>query len=235
VITIAGPRSRVVLSRLPGMRDLGTETFPHMSFAQGILADGTPYRIQRVSYTGELSYELSVPASTGAAYFERIWEEGAQDNIALFGVEALDVLRAEKGFVHVGSDTDVTTNPFDIGFGKIVENKKGDFVGRRSLNRANDRRKDRRQFVGVELVQENSSMSVGAHFVKGDGLDRCSEGFVTTACFSPALNKTIGLGLIEGGFSREGELVDIFNDGVVVPARIVSPGFFDPTGERMRA
>jgi sarcosine oxidase, subunit alpha len=235
VATVAGPRSRETLSKLPGMIDLGTEVFPHMSFAQGILADGTPYRIQRVSYTGELSYELSVPASTGAAYFERIWEEGASEDIALFGVEALDMLRAEKGFVHVGADTDITTNPFDIGFRKIVENKKSDFIGRRSLKRENDAREGRRQFVGVEFALENASVRTGAHFVRGEGSDRRSEGFVTTACFSPALNKTIGLGLIERGFSREGETVNVYCDGKIVSARIVSPRFFDPTGGRMRA
>lgn len=235
VLTIAGPRSRATLETMPGLIDLSTERFPHMSFAEGIFDNGVPYRIQRVSYTGEMSFELSVPADSGQEFFDRIWTAGQAHNVSLFGVEASDVLRTEKGFVHIGADTDTTTNPFDVGFGTIVENKKGDFIGRRSLQRANDRRENRRQFVGIELMDETSSVQAGAHFVEGEGKNWRSEGFVTSACYSPMLGRSIGLGLIERGFDREGDIVQVYSDGKTSPARIVRPGFVDIGGERMRA
>ncbi len=234
VATVAGPNSRAILAALPGMIDLTTGAFPHMSFASGEFADGTPYRLQRVSFSGELSYELSVPANRTAATFQRIWDEGQVHGIGLFGIEALMVLRTEKGFLHVGVDTDGTTNPFDVGFGGIVANKKGDYVGARSLQRAHDQSADRRQLVGFELVNGGSVLA-GAHFVVRCGKDRRSEGFVTSAVFSPILGKTIGLGLIERGFDRKGEAVQIHDNNTQITATLVGPCFFDPDGERMRA
>ena len=145
------------------------------------------------------------------------------------------VLRTEKGFVHVGVDTDGTTNPLDIGFGAVVDRKRRDFIGARSLARPNDRRADRRQLVGFELLDRNASVPAGAHFVTGSNGGRRSEGFVTSACDSPTLGRTVGIGLIEGGFGRKGEEVLVYDSGRNLPARIVDPCFYDPSGERMRA
>ncbi len=234
VVTVAGPKAREVLQSLPGMIGLSTEKFPHMSFASGVFGDGTPYRIQRVSFTGEISYELSVPADLATDYFERIWNAGLPFGMGLFGVESLMVLRLEKGFLHVGGDTDTTSNPFDAGFGQVVENKQGDFIGTRSLQRAEDRRSDRRQLIGFETQDTSATVLAGAHFVSGIGAARRSEGFVTSACHSPTLDKTIGLGLLERGFGRCGEDVEVFDQGRLVKARIVDASFYDPNGERMR-
>ena len=234
VATVAGPKARAILQTLPGMFDLSTKNFPHMSFASGQFDDGMPYRIQRVSFSGEQSYELSVQADRATRTFDRLWEAGGPHGIGLFGIEALMVLRTEKGFLHVGVDTDGTTNPLDIGFGRIVENKKGDFVGARSLMRPNDQRTDRRQLIGFELEGNGATVLAGAHFVTGNGAERRSEGFVTSACASPTLGKTIGLGLLERGFERKGEQVQVFDDGQVVSARIVDACFYDPDAERMR-
>jgi sarcosine oxidase subunit alpha len=205
-----------------------------MSFGSGRFDDGTPYRIQRVSFSGEQSFELSVPADRTSAYLERIMALGEPHGIGLFGIEALLMLRMEKGFLHVGVDTDGTTNPLDLGFGRVVENKQADFIGARSLRRANDLRSDRRQLVGFELEAGTEEVLAGAHFVTGDGRHRRSEGFVTSACVSPTLGKALGLGLLERGFQRLGEEARIFDNGRETRARIVDACFYDPAGERMR-
>lgn len=234
VATVAGPNARSILQSLPGMTDLSSESFPHMSFATGSFENQVPYRIQRVSFSGECSYELSVPASYANDLFDEIWQIGTEYRLAPIGIEAILLLRTEKGFLHVGVDTDGTTNPFDVGFGAIVRNKKSDFVGARSLLRANDQRDDRRQLVGFEL-QDGASIEAGAHFVGLGGRSTRSEGFVTSAYRSPVLGKTIGLGLLERGASRKGEVVSIQNSGDLVSARIVDSAFYDPDGARMRS
>ena len=235
VATLAGPDARDVLQSLPGLVDLSTANFPHMSFAEGRLADGTPYRLQRVSFSGEPSFELSVPSNHAVSILERLRSAAGSRELVPIGVEALMVLRTEKGFVHVGVDTDGTTNPLDIGFGAVVERKQRDFIGARSLARPNDRRADRRQLVGFEFLEPNASVQAGAHFVTGGNGSRRSEGFVTSACDSPTLGRTIGIGLIEGGFSRNGDKVLVYDNGRELPVRIVAPCFYDPSGERMRA
>ena len=233
VVTVAGPRARDVLCSLAGMTDLSTQAFPHMSFASGVFEDGCPYRIQRVSFSGELSYELSVPANRATGFFERIWDAGQPFGIGLFGIESLMILRLEKGFLHVGGDTDTTSNPFDAGFGRVISNKRGDFIGARSLQRAEDRRNDRRQLVGFEVVDRDAVVLAGAHVVTGTGDARRSEGFVTSACHSPTLARTIGLALLERGFERGGEEIQLYDQGRLVTARIVDARFYDPQGERM--
>lgn len=234
VATVAGPRARDVLRQLPGMIGLSTEAFPHMSFSDGRFEDGTPFRIQRVSFSGEQSYELSVPASCASEYFERICQCGKTYGISLFGIESLMVLRMEKGYLHVGVDTDVSTNPFDLGFGRVVATKKDDFIGARSLQRPEDRRTDRRNLVGFEAVDANTTILAGAHFVTAKGPNWRSEGYVTSACRSPILGRTIGIGLLERGFERNGEKVEVFDQGRRVAARIVDLCSYDPKGEKMR-
>ena len=235
VATLAGLGAGAVLQALPGMIDVSTAGLPHMSFTGGRLADGMPYRLQRVSFSGEQSYELSVPADRAIPIFDHLRSPAVPHEVVPVGVEALMVLRMEKGFVHVGVDTDGATNPLDIGFGAVVDRKRRDFIGARSLQRPNDRRPDRRQLVGFEPVDAQAKVAAGAHFVTGAQGARRSEGFVTSACHSPTLGRTIGLGLIEGGFSRKGEEILVHDNGRTIPARIVDPCFHDPSGERMRA
>ncbi len=151
------------------------------------------------------------------------------------GAEALMVLRTEKGYLHVGGDTDGMTNALDVGFAGIVAKKQADFVGKRSLFRAEDQRKDRRQYVGVEPLNDNEVLEPGAHFVTPQDEGRRSQGMVTSACFSPTLNRAIGLGLLERGFERKGEIVAVFDDGRTFNVRISDPAFYDPTGEKMNA
>jgi sarcosine oxidase subunit alpha len=232
VWTLAGPRARETLVSLDSDIDFSSASLPHMSFVSGRLA-GLPVRVQRVSFTGETSFEVSVAARSAESLYEILLRAGSGLGITPFGIEALLVMRMEKGFIHVGVDSDGTTNPFDLGFGAIVERKQGDFAGRRSLQRAHDRRSDRRQLVGLEPVIASDRLIAGAHLVSNASGKRRSEGFVTSACLSPTLGRSIGLGLLERGFARKGEVVTVFDAGREFGARVVEPAFYDPSGERM--
>ena len=235
MINLAGPLARDLLSKIPGMIDLSNDAFPHMSCHSGLLGNNISFRIQRVSFTGELSYELSVPSTYSNKILETLWAAGQPLGLGMFGVEALMVLRLEKGFIHVGGDTDGTTNAFDIGFQKIIKNKSSDFIGMRSLKRASDLAKDRRQLVGLALEDANIRLRAGAHIVTtGKGKARQSQGFVTSAEYSPTLGKTVALGLIERGFEREGEVIHLFDQGKIMRARITPICAFDAEGTRIR-
>ena len=165
---------------------------------------------------------------------ESLMNAGGSD-IEPIGLEALLVLRTEKGYLHVGSDTDGMTNALDVGFAGIVARKQTDFIGKRSLLRAHDQRKDRRQYVGVEPLNDDENMQPGGHFVTPKDAGRRSQGIVTSACFSPTLGRVIGLGLLERGFERKGEIVTVFDVGRTFDVRITEPVFYDPSGEKMNA
>ena len=235
VATVAGPRSRDVLANIDGIGDLSSENFPHMSFRKGILGDGTPFRLQRVGFSGEQSYELSVPAGSVAGFLEQLSAAGEPYGIRPFGIESLDVLRLEKGFLHVGGDTDATTNPLDVGFSAIVANKKADFIGKRSLLRPHERKPGRRQLVGIVTSDPLAVLNQGAHVVRTEGASRRSEGFVTSSAISPTLGRRIALGMIENGTGRMGEDIQLYDLGKLIPARIGATCAYDPGGERMRA
>ncbi len=233
VATVAGPYSRTLLQGMESDIDFSVEAMPHMSVATGTFL-GIETRVQRVSFTGEMSFEISVPAENGTAVMQALMDAGG-NRIAPVGIEALIKLRTEKGYLEVGGDTDGMTNALDVGFGGIVAKKQTDFVGKRSLLRAEDLRKDRRQFVGVEPLNKNEDLQSGAHFVTSKDNDRRSQGVVTSACFSPTLNKAIGLGLLEGGFERKGEVLTVFDQGRTFEVRITDPSFYDSSGEKVHA
>jgi sarcosine oxidase subunit alpha len=146
VMNVAGPKAREVLAAVGTDIDLSAEAFPHMHYRSGTIA-GARTRIQRVSFSGELSYEVAVPWGYGRSLWEAMMLAGRRHDITPFGVESLMVMRIEKGFLHIGSDTDGTTYPQDLGFGPAIAKKKDDFVGRRSTQRPDGLREDRRHFV----------------------------------------------------------------------------------------
>jgi sarcosine oxidase subunit alpha len=232
VLTLAGASARALLEQFPSDIDFSAAAFPHMNFREGLIG-GRCARVQRVSFTGELSYEISVAANEAEEFWQELIQRGAQFGITPIGLEAWLILRLEKGFLHVGSDTDGTTNPLDLGFGAMIQKKVGDFVGRRSLMRAHDQAASRRQFVGLEALPTGSSLVAGAHIITSPTPMKRSEGFVTSAGFSPTLGRFIGLGLLERGHARIDEMVTVFDEGRTVQARVVKPAFFDPSGERM--
>jgi sarcosine oxidase subunit alpha len=230
---IAGPRSRHLLAQLDQGFARAIERLSHMEFCETSFL-GLRARVQRVSFTGELSFEISVPADRAEQTLASIIESGRALEIFPFGVESLMVLRIEKGFLHIGSETDGTTCPDDIGFGGIVQKKPEDFIGRRSLDLAEFRRTDRRQLVGIEPVRHDDKLVAGAHIV---GLDRGakpeSQGWVSSAAVSPALGHSVGLAMLNMGRERINEIVEVLNQGKKIRARITSPCHFDPEGVRL--
>jgi sarcosine oxidase subunit alpha len=186
-----------------------------------------------VSFSGELSYEIAVPWRQGAFLWKSCMEAGSCLDITPFGVEALMAMRIEKGFLHVGADTDGTTFPQDVGLGGIIARKEADFVGRRSTMQADGRRDDRRQLVGLEMLDGGGPLSAGAHVVAMAQGARVSEGWVTSATHSPTLGRPLALALVTRGRARLAEEVTVWDLGRERRAQIVEGRFFDPAGERM--
>jgi sarcosine oxidase subunit alpha len=232
VMNIAGPRARDVLARIGTDIDLSGNAFPHMAMREGQVG-GVPARVARVSFTGELSYEVAVPWRYGAALWDALMAAGEGEDIAPFGLEALMVMRIEKGFLHVGSDTDGMTLPQDVGFGPIVDKKKGDFVGRRSTMRADARREDRRQLVGLDIREGERPLHAGSHVLKTTSEKDGTAGWVTSACYSPTLKRPVAMALVERGASRMGEEVVVWDLGERRSARICDMRFLDPEGARL--
>jgi sarcosine oxidase subunit alpha len=226
-LTVAGPRSREVLAALATDIDLSAEAFGHLRVRSGHLA-GQVCRVLRVSFTGELSYEINVPADAADALWRELLEAGRAQGIVPFGIEALMTMRIEKGFLHVGGDTDGTTIPDDVGFGGAVAKKQRDFIGRRSLALPENVRTDRLQLVALRAVDAKRPLVAGAHLI-----DATTAGYVTSACHSPTLGASVGLGLLRRGRARLGERVAVFDDGVESRAEVVAPGIYDPKGSRL--
>ena len=193
-----------------------------------------PARLFRVSFTGEIGFEVNVPAPLGRKLWEILWEAGQQYGITPYGTETMHVLRAEKGYIHVGADTDATTMPDDIGFGQIVRNRREDFVGRRSLSTAEATRADRWQLIGLDSVQPARLIPVGAQCLPRSGAQPPVRpcGRVTSSYFSPTLNRSIAMALIENGAQRMGETLAFPLADKVVKAKVVSPVFYDKEGAR---
>lgn len=232
VMNIAGPKAREVLAAIGTDIDLAAGAFPHMHYREGTVG-GVPARIQRVSFTGELSYEVAVPWRYGASLWDAFMDAGKPSGITPFGVEALMVMRVEKGFLHVGSDTDGTTYPQDVGFGAVVAKKKDDFVGRRSTTRPDGLREDRRQLVGLEVTDRGPPLDIGSHVLPPEAREaRGTQGWVTSSVYSPTLGRPVAMALIERGTQRMGAEVRVWNLGDWRAARIVDPRFYDPAGER---
>jgi sarcosine oxidase subunit alpha len=231
-IAVAGPGAHTLLEHLNPDVDLSSTEFPHMSYRECQLG-GVPARISRVSFTGERQYEICVPARYGHDLVEHLLEEGEGLDIKMVGMEAWLRLRLEKGYLHVGTDTNDQTTPGDIGMGGIVDRKKVDFIGKRSLSLVFGRGEDREELVG--LSARRGRLAPGGRIMVPDAISApcATEGYVTSACYSPSLGKDIGLALIERGRSRMGETVRIFDGGRTVEAEICSPVFYDPDHERL--
>ena len=231
-LSISGPHARRLLSELAEGVDLTPETFPHMAVREGRVA-GIDARIFRVSFTGELGYEVSVANCHSLALWQAFLRVGENYDLTPIGSEALHVLRAEKGYIAVGHDTDGTTTPGDLGMDWIVSTKK-DFIGRRSLARVDSVRPDRKHLVGLLL---EARVPEGAQIVAEHRRRPPMKmiGHVSSCYDSAALGRPIALALIAGGRERMGETVTIplTMEGRVVKAEIVSPVFYDPEGKRL--
>ena len=229
--SISGPLARRLLSELTTDIDLDKDAFPFMSWRDGHVA-GLPARVARVSFTGESAFEVSVPSGYGLSLWTALMQSGQRYGITPYGTEAMHVLRAERGFIIAGQDTDGTVTPIDLGMEWIVSPRK-DFIGKRSLDRTDTTRGDRKQLVGLLTDDPEEVLPEGGQIV-----DTLSErpmrmiGHVTSSYFSANLGRSIALAFVQGGRNRHGESVMVPLERVVIPARITEPRFFDPDGER---
>ncbi|MGM0699629.1 MAG: 2Fe-2S iron-sulfur cluster-binding protein [Actinomycetota bacterium] len=236
-VAVAGPRSRDVIAKIAPNLDVSNEAFEFMGFRETILANGIPARICRISFSGELAFEINVDTFYGLAVWEAVAEAGAEFDITPYGTEVMHVLRAEKGFIIVGQDTDGTVTPQDAGMEWIVSKVK-DFIGKRSYSRVDTAREDRKHLVGVLPVDGTTRLAEGAQLIAA-GTPVTPEngpvpmiGHVTSSYISPSLDRPFGLALVENGRNREGEIVKSPFGDTLVDVEITSPVFYDPEGNR---
>jgi sarcosine oxidase subunit alpha len=232
-IAVVGPNARKLLEKLGGM-DLSKDALTFMGWADGALA-GVPVRVYRISFSGELSYEIAVPANLGRAFWDKLVEAGQEWNITPYGTEALHIMRAEKGFIMIGDETDGTVIPQDLGLDWAISKKKDDFIGKRAQQRSHMTDPTRWKLVGLETL-DGSTLMDGAYAI-ADGCNengqRNTQGRVTSTYQSPTLGKGIAMGLVLNGPDRMGEVIEFTAGGDdTVKAKIVTPVFFDPEGEK---
>lgn len=233
---VVGPNSRKVLQAVCADIDFSNEAFPFMSFREGTFA-GVFARVMRISFSGERSYEVNVPANCGQHVWDALMEAGRPYSITPYGTEAMHVLRAEKGYIIVGQDTDGSVSPFDLGMGGLVAKTK-DFIGKRSLSRTHTAQANRKQFVGLLPDDPALLLPEGAQIVSqsGGALPAVMTGHVTSSYRSPILNRSIALGLLQGGLERQGEKITVaLPNGGYATASVCSPVFYDSEGTRQNA
>jgi sarcosine oxidase subunit alpha len=233
---IAGPKSRHVLKKICSDIDFDDAAFPFMSCREGTVA-GVPARIMRISFSGERCYEVNVASAEGLQVWTAIHAAGAEFDITPYGTETMHVLRAEKGYIIIGQDTDGSVSPGDLGMGGLVTKTK-DCLGKRSLSRADTLRPDRKQLVGLLSEDPQFVLPEGAQILNEAPLTIPApmSGHVTSSYLSPTLGRSIAMALIKGGASRMGERVHVsMRDGRTVTATIASPVFLDPKAERQNA
>jgi sarcosine oxidase subunit alpha len=234
-MAVNGPLARKILTPLVEDCDLAADAFPHMAWRPATIA-GVKGRIFRISFTGELSFEVNVPADRGSDVLSTILEVAEPEGVTLYGTETMHVLRAEKGFVIVGQETDGTTTPIDLGMDWIIAKKKGDFIGKRGLARPDLVAADRKQLVGLLTADATTVLEEGAQVVETPygRIPRPMLGHVTSSYFSPNVGRPIALALIEGGHARPGQTLWVPVSGRrPVPVEVTRPVFFDPENARL--
>jgi sarcosine oxidase subunit alpha len=234
VIAVQGPNARRVLEPLVSDIDLGAAALPHMAVARGRIC-GVPMLLFRVSFTGELGFEINVPADYGAAVWESIHAAGQPHGISEYGTEAMHVLRAEKGYIIVGQDTDGTVTPDDAGLTWAIGKAKPDFVGKRSLDRPSMKAANRKQLVGLRACDGRTILEEGAQLAAKPGQAPPMEliGHITSSYASSVLGFPIALAMLAGGRARLGEHLYVPMPGGDIEVEVTSPIFYDPAGERL--
>jgi sarcosine oxidase subunit alpha len=234
VIALQGPNARKVLEPLVEGIDLSAEAFPHMAIREGRIC-GVETRLFRVSFTGELGFEINVPTAYGRAIWEQLMAQGAQYDITPYGTEAMHVLRAEKGFIIVGQDTDGTITPFDAGLDWAVGKKKPDFVGKRSMTRPDIVAPGRKQLVGLLTDDPNVVLEEGAQIVADpkQPIPMTMIGHVTSSYWSETLGRSIAMALVAGGHDMTGCTLYIPMPGKTHTAKVSGVDFYDSEGARL--
>jgi sarcosine oxidase subunit alpha len=239
VIALQGPKARAILNDLVEGVDLSPEALPHMGLETGRIC-GAPMRLFRVSFTGELGFEVNVPADFGRSVWDAVWSAGQAHGLTAYGTETMHVLRAEKGFIVVGQDTDGTATPDDVGLAWAIGKAKPDFVGKRSLARPSMADPARKQLVGLLTVDPAVVLEEGAQIVltPNQAPPMRLVGHVTSSYFSAVLGRSIALAMVSGGRARLGETLyspcpTAKGFAADIPVQVVSPVFYDPEGARV--
>ncbi|CAE6807632.1 sarcosine oxidase subunit alpha family protein [Paraburkholderia nemoris] len=229
---VVGPNSRKVLQKVCKDIDFANAAFPFMTYRNGTVASASA-RVMRISFSGELAYEVNVPANFGRGVWEALMSAGREFDITPYGTETMHVLRAEKGYIIVGQDTDGSVTPFDLGMGGMVAKK--DCLGKRSLSRSDTQSAGRKQLVGLKPVDPRVTLTEGAQIVTTSATQGITPmlGHVTSSYMSPILNRSIALAVVKGGLDRMGQRVFVSMSATCcVEAEVCSPVFYDPEGVR---
>lgn len=236
-MSIAGPKARIILQRVVE-DDLSDAAFPFLAAREVMLKGGLAARLFRISFSGELAFELAVPAGYGEAVADAIMQAGYEEGICAYGVEALNVLRIEKGHV-THNELDGRTTADDVGLGRMMAMQKPDFIGKRLSTRFGLTAADRLQLVGLKPVEADGEIKAGAHLLKENAKPSTvnDQGFVSSACYSPTLSFHIALAMLKSGRERYGEKIvvwDALRDSEIL-AEVCAPVFVDPDNTKLQA
>ncbi len=235
-VSVCGPYSKKILEKVTQNIDYSDINFPHMSFKDGLI-DKIKCRVMRISFTGELSYEINVQANYGQSVWEKCMKAGKDFGITPYGTEAMHLLRAEKGFIIVGQETDGTVTPVDLQMDWIVSKKKYDFIGKRSLYRSDTMREDRKQYVGLLTNDPKEILEEGAQIVAEvknmPPMDMV--GHVTSSYYSPNLNKSIALAVVKNGKKLKGKKLYVPMPNKTIEVTVSDTIFLDKEGKRLNA
>jgi sarcosine oxidase subunit alpha len=237
---ISGPKSRVIISKVFNDIDFNNEKFPFMTFKTFKYLE-TEVRIMRASFTGELGYEIYISPKYSLELWEKIFDFGKEFNLVPYGTETMHLLRAEKGSVVIGQETDGTVTPIDLNFNWTIGKNKKDFIGKRSLIRSDTAREDRKQLVGIVPLDKSKFIEEGQHVVECKKLPATINkpiqylGHITSSYHSPNLNHCIAMGLVKGGNKLIGEkfFVTVPSETNNILVEIVKPVFIDPENKRL--
>ncbi|MFG1465185.1 sarcosine oxidase subunit alpha family protein [Xanthobacter sp. DSM 24535] len=236
-IAIAGPKSRDVLAKVvDAPLDVSNAGLPFMGAVEATVMKGVQARIFRLSFSGELGYEIAVPARQGEALTRALMAAGHSFGITPYGTEALGVMRIEKGHVS-GNELTGQTSARDLGLGKMASTKK-DYIGRIMAGRKGFTDPDRPSFIGFKPMDRAHRLRAGAHFLPIGAAPQVEndEGYMSSVAYSPTLGHWIGLGFLKGGRARIGQNVRAYDPvrGGDIEVEVCDPGFVDPEGERLR-
>ena len=234
VIAVQGPKSRDIIAPLVEGIDLSDAAMPHMSVREGKIC-GVPTRLFRMSFTGERGFEINVPADYGPAVWDAVWEEGQKHGACAYGTETMHVLRAEKGYIIVGQDTDGTVTPYDAGLDWAIGKKKADFVGIRGLKRPDLVSKDREQLVGLKTKNPKIVLEEGGQIVENPSqpVPMTMIGHVTSSYWSQNCGRSIAMGLVTGGFARMGQTLYVPMPTGAIEVEVCKAMFVDEDGGRL--
>ena len=235
-VSVCGPHSKKILEKVTENIDYSDQNFPHMSFKEGSI-NKIKCRVMRISFTGELSYEINIQANYGQSVWEKCMDAGKEYGITPYGTEAMHLLRAEKGFIITGQETDGTITPIDLQMDWIVSKKKYDFIGKRSLYRSDTAREDRKHYVGLLTKDPNEILEEGAQIVaevkNRPPMDMI--GHITSSYYSPNLNKSIALAVVKNGKKLKGKKLFVPMANKTIEVTVSDPVFLDKEGTRLNA